>query len=185
MKPYLHELLAALGALKKDERKKIMGAASALSRNTLPKNLLEKYQTALNSLFPELDWDGYIFLSDATYNYDADRNALAVVVISVPPGFADVEMDDGFAEDTVKKVQTLLDKYSEEERAKIASAWWVIDWGEGLDDETRGLYLGNLLNGAKTVSPIRLDLYGGGMVFADVVENKILEKSWETEDDEE
>ena len=43
MKPYLHELLAALGELKKDERKKIMGAVSALSRITLPKNLLEKF----------------------------------------------------------------------------------------------------------------------------------------------
>ena len=124
------------------------------------------------------------FLSDAMYNYDADRNALAVVVLRVPPMFMGVEVDKDFAEDAVKKVQTLLDKYSAEERAKIASAWWIVDWGEGLDDETRGLYLGNLLNGAKTVSPIRLELYGGGKVFVDVVENKILEKSWETEEDE-
>lgn len=79
----------------------------------------------------------------------------------------------------------LLDTYTVEERAKIASAWWAIDWGEGLDDETRGLYLGNLFDGAKTVSPIRLELYGGGMVFVDVVKNEILGKSWETEADEE
>ena len=184
MKVYLHELLEGLGELKKDERKKIMGAIQELSRVTFPRNLLEEYQTELCKLFPELDWDGYIFLSDALYNYDADRNALAVVVLSVPPGFADVDVDEDFAEDAVKKVQTLLDKYSAEERAKIASAWWVIDWGEGLDDETRGLYLGNLLDGAGKVSPIRLELYGGGMVFVDVVKNKILGKSWESIDDE-
>lgn len=184
MKVYLHELLAAFGELDIDERKKIMGAVSALSRITLPNNLLDKYQTELCKLFPELDWDGYILLSDALYNYDADRNALAVVVLSVPPGFAEVEVDDDFAEDAVKKVQTQLDTYTVEERAKIASAWWIVDWGEGLDDETRGIYLGNLLDGAGKVSPIRLELYGGGMVFVDVVENKILGKSWETEDDE-
>ena len=138
----------------------------------------------LCELFPELDWDGYIFLSDAMYNYDADRNALAVVVLSVPPGFADVEVDDGFSKNAIAEVKSLLDDYSAEERAKIASAWWIVDWGEGLDDETRGLYLGNLFDGAKTVSPIRLELYGSGKVFVDVVENKILEKSWETEEDE-
>ena len=54
--------------------------------------------------------------------------------------------------------------------------------GEGLDDETRGLYLGNLFDGAKTVSPIRLELYGGGKVFCDMVNNEIIEKSWEEND---
>ena len=43
MKVYLHELLAAFGELDIDERKKIMGAVSALSRITLPKKLLEKF----------------------------------------------------------------------------------------------------------------------------------------------
>lgn len=136
-------------------------------------------------MFPELNKDSYIYLSDALYNYDADRNALAVVVLRVPPMFMGVEVDDDFAEDAVKKVQSLLDDYSAEERAKIASAWWVIDWGEGLDDRSKDLYLGNLLDGARKVSPIRLELYGGGMVFVDVVKNKILGKSWESIDDEE